>query len=259
MPDPSLAEPVAHRSFMSTKAIFFDIDDTLFSTSVFAERAREDAVDAMIALGVRCGREDMLRELNEVIAEFSSNYEHHFDKLLTRLPLEATIGLNHSLVVAAGVTSYHDTKFRELSSYDDVYEVMSILAETDLRLGIISAGLVTKQMEKILRLRVYRYVDPRAIFITEQVGIGKPNPKLFHRAAERIGLKPEECVYVGDHPIKDVDAANEAGMITVWNRREGKHLTTRGQTEPDHVIFNFWDLLELLRGPLGLEIEAREA
>ena len=70
-------------------AVFFDIDDTLFSTSRFAERAREESVDAMLAMGVRCPRETLLRELDEVVAEFSSNYEHHFDKLLSRLPIEA--------------------------------------------------------------------------------------------------------------------------------------------------------------------------
>ena len=38
---------------MSLKAIFFDIDDTLFSTTEFADRARRGAVDAMRRYGLR--------------------------------------------------------------------------------------------------------------------------------------------------------------------------------------------------------------
>ena len=62
------------------QAIFFDIDDTLFSTTVFADKARRAAIDAMVRCGLRADRNDALRELDEVIAEFSSNYGGHFDK-----------------------------------------------------------------------------------------------------------------------------------------------------------------------------------
>src|SRR5262245_17354782 len=85
------------------RAIFFDIDDTLFSTSEFADKARRAAIDAMIAHGLLGEREAVVRELNEVVAEFTSNYEHHLDKLLLRLPQEALNGRNPAIFVAAGV------------------------------------------------------------------------------------------------------------------------------------------------------------
>ncbi|HYC79331.1 MAG TPA: TIGR02253 family HAD-type hydrolase [Planctomycetota bacterium] len=235
------------------KAVFFDIDDTLFSTTTFAEHAREASVDAMLALGLRADRALVLRELRETVAEFSSNYEHHFDKLLSRLPLDATIGLNFPLLVSAAVVAYHETKFRELTAYDDVTEVLRLLSRSGLVLGIITSGVTLKQAEKIVRLRVHRFIDHRAIFISDQVGIGKPNPKLYQRAVERVGVRPGEAMHVGDHPVNDVDAANAAGMISVWNRREGRHRFEEGKTAPRHVIDNFWDLLDVLRGHYGVK------
>ncbi|MEY2981237.1 MAG: hypothetical protein RL562_1464, partial [Planctomycetota bacterium] len=71
-------------------AIFFDIDDTLFSTSVFADKARRAAVDAMIGAGLRSTRDECFRELCEVVNEFSSNYGSHFDKVIGRLPSAAS-------------------------------------------------------------------------------------------------------------------------------------------------------------------------
>lgn len=228
------------------QAIFFDIDDTLFSTSIFAARARENAMDAMIDLGLRTPREKLLREFHEVITEFTSNYEHHFERLLSRLPQEDVVGLNSALLVAGGVVAYHETKFRELAAHDDVTEVLQVLSRRGLTLGIISSGLTLKQMEKLIRLRVTPYIDHGAILISEEAGINKPNPKLFLRACGKAGVDPHKSMYVGDHPINDVDAAKAAGMITVWNRRDGRHLDALGRTVPDHVIHNFWDLLEIV-------------
>ena len=67
------------------RAVLFDIDDTLFSTTHFARVARRNAIRAMIRAGLDVPEDEALRELEEVISEFSSNYEHHYDQLLKRL------------------------------------------------------------------------------------------------------------------------------------------------------------------------------
>jgi putative hydrolase of the HAD superfamily len=59
------------------KAIFFDIDDTLYSTYEFSEMARENAIRAMISAGLRMSKEELRQELDEIVHEFSSNYEYH--------------------------------------------------------------------------------------------------------------------------------------------------------------------------------------
>ena len=62
-------------------AVLFDIDDTLFSTSEFAEVARRNAIRAMGRAGLNVPPEAALRELKEVVSEFSSNYvkRMHFE------------------------------------------------------------------------------------------------------------------------------------------------------------------------------------
>ena len=67
------------------KAILFDIDDTLFPTTAFALEARKAAVKAMVAAGLDFSEDVVFDELLEAIAEFSSNYSHHFNKLIERL------------------------------------------------------------------------------------------------------------------------------------------------------------------------------
>ncbi|HLY09080.1 MAG TPA: TIGR02253 family HAD-type hydrolase [Planctomycetota bacterium] len=231
---------------MSLKAVFFDIDDTLFSTTEFAEKARRGAADAMRRHGLRLPTDHILRELSEVITEFSSNYEHHFDKLLLRLPRRAFDGVNPAILVAAGVHAYHDAKVHQLRPYPDVPPVLKKLGHTDLVRGIITAGLQQKQADKVLRLGLYEYFTPTAIFISDQIGISKPNPKLYQRACDEVGVQPQETMYVGDHPTQDIDPANALGMVTVHIRR-GRHAPKQGKTKASYELKNFKELLTVLR------------
>lgn len=235
------------------RGIFFDIDDTLYSTTEFARKARANALRAMIQAGLKVDFDDLNRELDEVIAEFSSNYPYHFDKLLGRFPPESYPGVNPAIIVASGVVEYHHTKFAELHPYPDVIEVLNILSRTGLLLGVITAGLTIKQAEKIVRLKVIDYLSPGAIYISEQVGISKPNVKLYLRACSSSGLRPEEAMYVGDNPRYDIDPCNRIGLWTVRHDRGEKFRDTQGETEPDYRIDTFWDLLGVLRKDFGLD------
>lgn len=237
------------------KAIFFDIDDTLYSTSEFAEMARENSIDAMIRAGVNLPREAMLRELDEVISEFTSNYSAHFDKLLLRIPPESYKGINPAILVASAVVAYHETKFRHLRPYEDAVEALKLLYEkTKLILGVITTGLTVKQAEKLVRLNVLQYIRPDAIFISDQIGVSKPNVKLYMRALTDLRLKPNEAMYIGDNPVSDIDPPNTIGMITVRNRRTGKYTGLEGKTRPHYEIHNFYDLLDILEKDFAIKV-----
>ncbi|MFO1011774.1 MAG: TIGR02253 family HAD-type hydrolase [Planctomycetota bacterium] len=235
-------------------AILFDIDDTLFSTTEFARKARTNAVRAMITAGLDLPEEIVLKELDEVLAEFSSNYEHHFDKLLQRLRPRCLERVNPALIVAAGVAAYHDTKFRELAPFDDVYPLFSDLRRIGMRLGIITHGWTVKQAEKLVRLGLVPYLDPKAVFISDQIGISKPNPKLYLTAVRDLGLEPDEVMYVGDSPEHDIVPPRSIGMITVWAKRASKHGLEKSGAQPHHVVSNFDELRRILRDQYELPL-----
>ena len=236
------------------KAILFDIDDTLFSTTGFAKKARRNAVRAMIEAGLDLPEEVVLKELDEVLAEFSSNYEHHYDKLLQRLRPPSLSRTNPALIVAAGVAAYHDTKFRELEPFDDVRPLLADLKAAGMRLGIVTHGWTVKQAEKLVRLKLVPYLDPRAVFISDQIGISKPNPKLYQVALADLGLRAPEVMYVGDSPEHDVAPPRSLGMVTVWARRGAKHGLEGSGIVPDHVVADFLELRGVLREHYGVPI-----
>ena len=57
----------------------------------------------MIERGLRADKERVLKSLAAVVAEFGSNDDHHYNRLLQRMPASCTAGANHDLLVGAGV------------------------------------------------------------------------------------------------------------------------------------------------------------
>lgn len=57
------------------------------------------------------------------------------------------------------------------------------------------------------------------LFSSKLLGLTKPNPQIYRRAAELMGLEVEECVMVAAHAY-DLDAAKGVGMKTAYIRRD---------------------------------------
>jgi putative hydrolase of the HAD superfamily len=214
------------------RAVLFDIDDTLFSTSEFARKARTNAVRAMVSAGLDVPEEVVQRELDEVIAEFSSNYEHHFERLLQRLPAEATRRVNPALIVAAGVAAYHDTKFREIAPFPDVLPLLAALKKARLRVGVITHGLTVKQAEKLVRLGLVPYLDRRRSSSRTRSGSASRTRSSTGRAA-----RARPAGGRGDvrrrQPEHDIAPPQSVGMRTVWARRSAKPASRRaGSSRP---------------------------
>lgn len=66
------------------------------------------------------------------------------------------------------------------------------------------------QYRKLLRLKVAHLID--FIVTSEEAGIEKPNPKIYAIALDKIGIKPEDAVMLGDNVKEDGSGAQRAGI-----------------------------------------------
>jgi len=235
----------------SLKAVLFDIDDTLFPSSEFADEARRSAVEAIVGAGLEVDPKVAMDELADVVREFSSNYGHHFDQLVVRLAPHLKKGVHKALVVAAGVRAYHETK-AELRPFPDAVRCLDKLRSTPLLLGVLTNGLTIKQAEKLVRLELQDAFSPGALFISEDLGVAKPHPRIFQIACESMGVERSEVLYVGDNPVKDIDAAHEAGLRTCLRRGSGKHSMAVGAHAPDCEVESLDELLPWLASEFGI-------
>jgi putative hydrolase of the HAD superfamily len=95
-------------------------------------------------------------------------------------------------------------------------EMLNKLKEQGYLLGIISNGRGEFQMRAISGLGIQDYFD--IILISETEGIRKPQPDIFHRAVEKLGISSEDSFFVGNNPEADILGAKSAKMYTIWKR-----------------------------------------
>lgn len=103
---------------------------------------------------------------------------------------------------------------RHCIGFPNLHDMLTYMKQQGMRLGIITNGFGEFQNNNIKELQIEDYFD--AILISEIEQIRKPDPAIFLRAADRLGVKPEEAVYVGDHPENDVIASRQVGMKGIW-------------------------------------------
>ena len=81
-----------------------------------------------------------------------------------------------------------------------------------LKLGVVT-NLRDDMNPVVFKLGLKPYLD--VLLTSEIAGVPKPNPGIFQKACEMVGVKPEEAIYVGDQHQIDVQGARRAGLKPV--------------------------------------------
>ena len=125
------------------KAVFFDVDNTLYDSTLQVEMVRRNAIKAMIEAGMEITEEEGLEVLKDIVGRMGANYEHHFDDLLKKYGYDS-----NPRVIAAGIVAYHTTKTAYLVPFPDTVPTILALRDRGYKLGVITEGRSVKQWEK---------------------------------------------------------------------------------------------------------------
>lgn len=115
---------------------------------------------------------------------------------------------------AEELAEHYDNTFGDHNViFDNSIPLLKELKSRGYITGVITNGPSYLQNHKLETSGLKPYLD--IIIVSGDYGVHKPNPKLFSLTAKKLGLKEEECVYVGDHPVNDIEGAMSAGMKAV--------------------------------------------
>ena len=110
--------------------------------------------------------------------------------------------------------------FRDaLRLFDDVADLLEAAARAAVPLGLLTNSAAHATAEKLDVLGLSG-VFP-VVATTDTLGFGKPDPRAFLHACERMGSEPARTAYVGDDLVVDALAAREAGLTGIWLDRRG--------------------------------------
>jgi putative hydrolase of the HAD superfamily len=129
--------------------------------------------------------------------------------------------------------------------HTDVVPTLTTLRDTGYRLGVIAnqPSQVRAAMERDGLVPFFEVWG-----VSDDLGLHKPDPALFHRTLELAGVEGGRSVMVGDRLDYDMRPARAAGMQTVWQLRgEAPDDPTPAQlAEPDVVIEELQQLPDVL-------------
>ena len=78
------------------------------------------------------------------------------------------------------------------------------------------------------------------------VGVSKPDPRIYEIACERLGVEPSECLFVGDGANDELPGAERVGMTALQLRPPGEELTESGQAWTGPSIEHLNDVLDFV-------------
>lgn len=138
----------------------------------------------------------------------------------------------------------------------DAQHFLQELDKYDIDRYIITDGRSVTQRNKIRALGLDFFVPPENVFISEEVGCDKTNPKAFMDILERYDSVKRMCkvqfIFVGDNPAKDFFVGNTFGYPTVMLVDKGNNIHNQTMPSLPHyapkmMVSRLIDIVKLLK------------
>ncbi|HEV7742471.1 MAG TPA: HAD family hydrolase [Pseudolysinimonas sp.] len=208
---------------MTRPVVLFDLDDTVF--------AHRESVEAGIAahrttLGGALAAADRANEF----ARWNALEELHYHRYLTgeldflQQRRERARGFLKPYGVQLDDAAADEWFDRYLVHYESTWTLHAdtlpcLEALRPARFGVITNGSLPFQAAKIDGVGLSPWIEH--VIASGEVGIAKPDPRIFHIACGVFEVEPAEAVYVGDRLHTDAIGAARAGLLGVWLDRPG--------------------------------------
>ena len=184
------------------KAVIFDMFETLVTLFTgriyFSENIAED-----VGIDVEAFRKEW-----HVIEKDRSLGKYTFDEglelVLKRLGIYSKEKLELALTDRRNCIS--DT-FSAIPP--ESIQLLKELKQRNIKIGLMT-NTFSDERDFIRQSELFPYFD--VALISYEQGICKPDPAMYQRMIEQLGVAPDECLYVGDGGSRELYGARDAGM-----------------------------------------------
>jgi putative hydrolase of the HAD superfamily len=236
-------------------AVLFDLDDTLHDdTYAYHSAAQDVAREVAAEHGI-----DALALKAAYIAE-AEGFWHRLSAEDLKIKLASIraslwqtalgkVGVEDAELAHRSAERYNAYRVKYFTLFPGTIDLLRSLRDRGVKLGIVTNGLSETHREKIALLQISEYFD--AIFLSDEVGMVKPDPLLFAHACRTLESAPVHAAMVGDRYDRDVRGAIEAGLYTIWVNVRNEELPP-GATPPDATCSSIGEAGRILLDPAGV-------
>lgn len=193
------------------KAVIFDLDNTLLDFKKMKEQGVKAAIGAMIEAGLDYDEDKAYAEIFDIYHDKGWEYRLIFDDFLIN-----TIGKIDNKLLAAAIVAYRRAKEATLLVYPNVRRTLVHLIKHGIKIAVVSDAPSREAWMRIYYLNLHHVFDLVQTF--DESKVHKPSPIPFKMALEKLKIKPEEALMIGDWPERDVVGASQVGIKTIFAR-----------------------------------------
>jgi putative hydrolase of the HAD superfamily len=208
---------------LSLTTVLFDLDDTLFDhmgtarAALAATAAGRASLRGASVEALYQHYSELLEELHPLVMTGRLPYlearRQRFARLLAPYEPGATA------LDAAQLAQQHYGHYQQLRRPLAGARALLQALKPTYKIGIVTNNRLAEQQEKLRHLGLGELVD--ALITSEEVGVLKPDPRIYHVALVRLGAAAAQTVMVGDNWQADVVGALAVGIRPVWLNRLG--------------------------------------
>ncbi|MFD0692499.1 HAD family hydrolase [Paenibacillus sp. GCM10027628] len=232
-----------------TKLILFDLDDTLFDFST----TWNVVLKRMFAEHPVTGRyenEAFFTAFQKKSDELYYLYEQRIcsvEAYRNRRLIETLADHRHIMTEEEAKAFNLDFVRQYVESLQPDPAVIELLHRLKGRyqIGIITNGPHDMQGGKIERLGLKELFPSEQVWISNVVGMAKPDPRIYQLALDHFKVKAEETIFVGDSWEADVAGPIRVGMQAVWLNKYGK--TPKADIQPLAIVTKLHELIDILQ------------
>lgn len=219
------------------KAVLFDLDNTLIDFMLMKRKSCEAAMDAMIGSGLKMSKKKGMKILYDLYGEKGIEYKNIFQDFLRK-----TLGRVDYKILARGVVAYRKSQAAYVKPYPGTVRTLLKLKERGMKIGIVSDATSFKGWVRLVEMGIEDFFD--VVVTLTDTGKEKPSRFPFMEAVKKIGVSPENILFVGDRPGRDIKGAKAIGMKTVF----AKYGDLEGirKSGADYEIERIGDLLKIV-------------
>ncbi len=242
---------------MTIKGVAFDLGSTLIEfhgewMDVLKQQA-SNLTDYLIDHGLAIDHDTFTQRHREIVDQFYTRGQQDWIEFTAEHTLRLALNeFNHPEVSDELIKSALSAAFAHGEAlwqpFMDTYRTLDTLKDRGYKLGIISNARDAANVNRLIdNAQLRPWFDP--ILISADVGVRKPNPRIFKVLLDYWQLAPDEVVMVGDMLGADILGAHNANMRGVWATIQADRSANDAHSDtiiPDAKIDSLSKLPELL-------------
>ena len=205
---------------MNLRAVLFDVDFTLCRPGPELSPERYARIAARHGVTLDVASYEAAREAAVLNLKRHPEF-HHDDAIWHRFTEEIFVGMGGPEAIAAECATEIERGWEVSANFELYEDVLAVL--DDLRAYALKLGLVSNGIRDLHEFVAHHRLDVDAIVDSRTHGRVKPHPTIFQAALDRLDVRADDAVMVGDSLEEDVEGARALGMRAILVDRDGRY------------------------------------